>query len=175
MHFAAIGRALAVLLVFNLSHLGCEKGSSSSSTRGDPRDPVVPFADEDADMNGAIQQARTSVDQFITALQKPAPTQSYFSVKKPFPTRRGGDEHIWLDNLQFDGSTFVGNVSNIPADVPGLKEGDRASVGKHEISDWMIVADDGKLTGGYTIRVIRDRMSPAERADFDQQTGFQYD
>jgi uncharacterized protein YegJ (DUF2314 family) len=39
------------------------------------------------------------------------------------------------------------------------------------ISDWMYV-HEGRLVGGYTIRVMRDRLSPAERLRFDQGLPF---
>lgn len=37
---------------------------------------------------------------------------------------------------------------------------------REELSDWIII-DDGRLIGGYTIRVFRDKMSPEDRAKLD--------
>jgi hypothetical protein len=33
--------------------------------------------------------------------------------------------------------------------------------------------DKGVLVGGYTIRVLRDTMSPTDRADFDKSVPFE--
>jgi uncharacterized protein YegJ (DUF2314 family) len=45
------------------------------------------------------------------------------------------------------------------------------SVRRDEIMDWMYV-EDGKLVGGYTIRVQRDSLDMNERAEFDQSVGY---
>ena len=52
-----------------------------------------------------------------------------------------------------------------------VKNGDSEEVEPSKISDWMFV-DEGKLVGGYTLRVLRDSMSPAERAEFDKSVDF---
>jgi uncharacterized protein YegJ (DUF2314 family) len=45
-----------------------------------------------------------------------------------------------------------------------------ATVSKSEISDWFYI-DNGKLVGGYTIRVLYSRMSPEEKKDFNEHAG----
>jgi uncharacterized protein YegJ (DUF2314 family) len=165
----------AIILAVSLKS-GCDRSSPSPGpagvpVSGDPDDPVYGFDDDAADMNAAIQKARDTVDQFIRDLQDPKAMQIYFSVKKPFASSDGGNEHIWLTDITYDGALFHGKVGNIPADVPGLTEGDPASVSKTELSDWMIVDSNRRLTGGYTIRVMRDRMTPEDRAKFDEELG----
>jgi len=41
------------------------------------------------------------------------------------------------------------------------------------ISDWMYI-DDGYLVGGYTTRVIRDRMTPEEREAHDAEAPYKF-
>jgi uncharacterized protein YegJ (DUF2314 family) len=41
------------------------------------------------------------------------------------------------------------------------------------ISDWMYI-EDGYLVGGYTTRVIRDRMTPKERTAYDAQAPYKF-
>jgi uncharacterized protein YegJ (DUF2314 family) len=55
--------------------------------------------------------------------------------------------------------------------VSNVKIGDQATVDPESISDWMFV-DNGKLVGGYTVRVLRDAMSAAEREEFDKSVPF---
>ena len=62
-------------------------------------------------------------------------------------------------------------VDNKPANIPGLKVGAKASVNPDEISDWSYV-DNGRLVGGYTIRVLYSELTPQERADFEKQADF---
>jgi uncharacterized protein YegJ (DUF2314 family) len=93
-----------------------------------------------------------------------------FIVKKPF---KDGEkvEHIWLSDVSFDGTNFRGRVDNEPLDVKNVTLGATATAAKGEISDWSYV-DDGKLVGGYTIRVLYARMTRDEKKDFEAHGGF---
>jgi len=55
--------------------------------------------------------------------------------------------------------------------VVDLKIGDEVSFPPAELTDWMYM-EDGKIIGGYTIRVLRKRMSAKEGADFDANLQF---
>jgi uncharacterized protein YegJ (DUF2314 family) len=44
----------------------------------------------------------------------------------------------------------------------------------NEIYDWMIV-DDGKLVGGYSLRVIRAKMGPEQQRKFDESAWYKMD
>ena len=52
-------------------------------------------------------------------------------------------------------------------DIPSLKLsfGEVIVIPTEDIVDWMIV-EDGKLIGGYTIRLAYERMSPEEKERF---------
>jgi uncharacterized protein YegJ (DUF2314 family) len=155
-------RTVATLLVLVAAASGC--GGSST------RDKVIYVADNDAKMNAAIENARATVDTFTAALKSPKPDQGSFAVK--YPCRDGKTtEHMWLSPVRFDGTKFIGTVNNDPQDVSNVKIGDEVSVEPAKISDWMFV-ENGKLVGGYTLRVLRDAMSPVERAEFDRSVGF---
>ena len=143
----------------------------SSCSKSD--DSVTHVANDDKEMNGAIDQARKSVQQFITALQSPKAGQSDFNVKKRFLEADGGGEHIWLRDVTFDGKNFHGKVNNDPEMVKNVKLGDDATVGKDEISDWMFI-ENGKLVGGYTLRVIYSHMTQKEKEDFLKQAPFSF-
>jgi uncharacterized protein YegJ (DUF2314 family) len=65
-------------------------------------------------------------------------------------------------------------VNNDPDTVKNVKIGQKVSIEPSKISDWMFV-ENGKLVGGYTIRVLRDTMSAGERAEFDKSAGFVID
>ena len=125
---------------------------------------------EDPEMNSAIQQARSSVDTFITSLQNPAQNQTYFSVKAQI-VDGVHSEHIWLYDVSFDGKQFQGKIGNNPLNVKNVSLGDDMRLEPSKISDWMIV-EDNTLVGGYTIRVIRERLPQEERKIFDQNLPF---
>jgi uncharacterized protein YegJ (DUF2314 family) len=157
-----MGRLAVMVIVGGLTLAGC----------GDryPADRVTQVADDDPRMNAAIDKARSTVGSFLAALKSPQPGQTGFTVKMPF-TDGSNTEHMWLAPVSYDGKMFHGTVSNEPKDVGNVRMGQQATVSPAEISDWMYI-DHGKLVGGHTLRVLRDTLSPAERAEFDKQARF---
>ena len=67
-------------------------------------------------------------------------------------------------------AVFSGKISNDPEKVTTVTVGQAVSARPATISDWMYV-DHGKLVGGYTLRVLRDRFS-SDRAEFDRSIPF---
>jgi uncharacterized protein YegJ (DUF2314 family) len=121
-------------------------------------------------MRQAVHQARRTVGVFIQAVQKPSPGQYDFQVKKPF--RQGlVTEHIWLTKVTFSGNRFHGYVDNQPRKIKGLKFGQRVSVNPNEISDWAFI-QNGRLIGGYTIRVLYMELPPAGKAALRREANF---
>ena len=127
--------------------------------------------DDDRQLEHAVRQARRTVGQFVTALNSPPPNSRDFQVKKLFVAKDGTAEHIWLADVKFTGNRFVGVVDNRPGKIAGLKLGDREAVNPDEITDWSYV-QDGKLVGGYTIRVLYTEMSDQEKQQFAKQADF---
>jgi uncharacterized protein YegJ (DUF2314 family) len=124
-------------------------------------------------MNAAMEKARSTVKTFIAALGAPQPGESGYSVKVRFADGSNA-EHMWLSPVAFDGASFQGTVNNKPEKVQNVRIGQKASVDPSQISDWMYIKN-GKLIGGFTFRVLRDSMPPAERAEFDKSLPFKID
>jgi len=121
-------------------------------------------------MKRAVHQARRTVGVFIQAIQHPVTGQHDFEVKKP--CRQGDEvEHLWLSDVWFSGNRFHGYVDNKPRKIKGLKMGDRVSVNPNEISDWAFV-ENGRLVGGYTIRVLYSELSPEGRQQLEKEARF---
>ena len=135
---------------------------------GEP--PVIYIPDNLPEMSLAIEKARSTVDQFISALETPKSAQTNFSVKLPVVD---GDkvEHMWVLPVRYQEDCFFGTINNEPDKVSTVKVGDEVSIAKNEISDWMYV-DNGRLVGGFTLRVLRKHMSEEERKDVDEQSPF---
>lgn len=134
---------------------------------------VFKIEDRDSQMHRAVLDARRHVGVFIAALKDPAKGQHDFEVKKPF-AMDGEVEHLWLSNVQYSGNRFHGLVDNHPKKIKGLKFGERVSVNPNEISDWAFV-DNGRLVGGYTIRVLARNLSPEQRKNFENETEVRID
>ena len=136
----------------------------------DPRAAVVRVSADDARMNAAIVKARTTVEAFEAALRSPKQSQSHFSVNVRI-SDADGVEHFWTSDVRYDGAVFHARIDNDPEVVKSVKLGQAVTVRPQDISDWMYV-DHGVLVGGYTLRVIRDAMTPAERAELDKSLPF---
>jgi uncharacterized protein YegJ (DUF2314 family) len=136
----------------------------------EPLPAVIDVQPDDPRMTKAFAEARSTVEQFIHALQNPKPSQLHFSVKVPIGE---GDDvrHIWLDSVQFQDGKFTGIVGNEPGTMTVINVGDGISAAPEEISDWMYV-EDGKLIGGFTLRAIRAGMSEREGFEFDRSMSF---
>ena len=49
--------------------------------------------------------------------------------------------------------------------------GQLVSVNPNEISDWLYI-DNGKLVGGYSVRVLYSELSPQDKQEFDRAADF---
>jgi len=165
--------AMLVLAVAVAPESGCRRarsGTDSSTASGSSSDRVTQINKDDEAMNAAIAKARETVDTFIVRLKSPQSGDTIFSVKVPIADS-ANTEHFWLTNVRFDGAKFNGTINNDPVKVTHVKLGQNWSVNRDEISDWMIVSN-AKLIGGESIRALRSKMSPEERAAFDAQAPF---
>lgn len=126
--------------------------------------------DNDKAMDRAVDHAQKSLGFFIAALQKKRAGDERFEVKKGFVD---GDkvEQLWVDHLSWDGHEFRGRINNKPIDVKNVHLGQTVTIAPRDVTDWMFVKE-GKLMGGYTTRVIYSRLSPSEKAQFDQEAHF---
>jgi uncharacterized protein YegJ (DUF2314 family) len=165
--------ALFVAAVITAVFLGsCEQADHDTGkiVKRDGEPAVHMVSGEDPEMNSAIEQARSSVTTFITSLQNPGQKQTYFSVKAKIVDGQHS-EHIWLYDVGYDGNQFQGKIGNQPLNVKNVSLGDELTLDPSEISDWMII-EDNRLVGGYTLRVLRNRLSEEDRTKFDQDLPF---
>jgi len=168
-----IHRVLGALLLVAVSGCG-DAGDDDHVVRRAGEPDMVLVKNDDATMAAAIRKARLTVQEFIAALNAPQPGDSGYAVKKPFVVGRTGAEHLWLNEVTYDGKLFHGKVNNDPVHVTGVALGDPATVSPSELSDWMLVRK-GRLVGGQTIRALYDLTSPAGRKKFEAETGLQAD
>ncbi len=71
-----------------------------------------------------VQQAFATPDAFIGR-----------HVKKSFPTKEGGGEHMWVLVKTWDGEKFIGELANDPVLSCGVVCGDEVTVNPEEIED----------------------------------------
>lgn len=118
----------------------------------------------DTETEAAIEQARASLDTFIAKITTPHADRTFVAVKVRFTPPGESPQDIWVDEVTYAGGLLRGNVGD---DIPALRleAGEKITIDEEDILDWMIV-ENGKLIGGYTIRLAVQRMSPEERERF---------
>ena len=125
---------------------------------------------EDPGWKAAVDSARSNVDEFIGTLAHRTPQQSEFKLLWLAEDQRVG-ELLWVSQLRYEGSTFVGAVEEKPKVVKGVQVGQPVVINKDDIIDWMFM-DGDELVGGYTLRYKRSRMSDEDRAEVDSRIHF---
>jgi uncharacterized protein YegJ (DUF2314 family) len=118
----------------------------------DPNDP---------EMKAAVLRARSEIDEFIKILQ--SGSADFYSIKMRVQQGDSEDtELFWLDNLTYADEIFSGTIDNDPDLVTSVKHGQRVSVKKAEICDWLYVKNQ-KMYGNYTIRVLLPKYSKQDQ------------
>lgn len=147
------------LLVICILIVAC----SPMSTQIPTRVPATPL-NVDVEMEAAFQQARDTLDSFIQKIETSQPDRSLVAVKVRFLLPDGSSQDMWVDGITYRDSSFQGTMGD---DIPSLKLSidDKITIARKDIVDWMIV-EDGKLIGGYTIRLAFQRMSPEQKERF---------
>ncbi len=136
--------------------------------KGEPN--IYSTPGDDQEMNEAIASARNTLEQFKVALESNSYDTSKFALKVRFKTATGA-EHIWVTSIIFHNGDYFGLVDNLPNLATQVKLGEKYKIEMKDITDWMYV-DKGVLQGGYTIKLLRNRMSQAERVKFDTEFPF---
>jgi uncharacterized protein YegJ (DUF2314 family) len=121
-------------------------------------------------MNAAISQAQATIAEFIARLEHPPTSQTDIGLKVRL-TDGEQVEHAWLTDVRHEGNRFTGRINNDIEHLHKYHVGDSVVVTLSQVSDWLAV-DGGRLIGGYSIRLLRSRMSPADREAFDSQVPF---
>jgi uncharacterized protein YegJ (DUF2314 family) len=117
---------------------------------------------DEAEMDAAIARARSEVDAFIAELD--AGNGTNFAVKAPIEDD-GETEHFWLTDVVYRDGEFEGVIGNDPGIVTNVKFGQKWTIEKSDISDWMFMRDD-KMHGNYTMRPLLKTMPEQEAAKF---------
>ena len=115
-------------------------------------DLVTEFESDDIEMDSAIDQAQSSLAEFIERLQNPRPTDESFSVKTVISDGEKV-ERLWVTDVSYSGGEFIGTINEYPQVVRNVKFGQQFNVPVTEIIDWMYV-DDDMLVGNFTLRVL---------------------
>ena len=144
----------------------------SRSPSDPPQDEVIYVKSGDRTMAAASAKAQATLESFRAVLAAPPAGAKSFSVRVGFAWGIKDDrEHIWLTEPKLEPATVIGTINNEPVDVTSVKLGQVVTAPLKDVSDWMYV-ENGVLRGGYTLRVLLDKMSPETRQKMLGEMGF---
>lgn len=146
--------------------------------------PVFMFDEKDPEMQRAYELARANFKYFWRELswerRRIIPGLDMAAVKAPFSDgKKKADsdtpevEHMWVDEIEFDGASIKGVLLNDPNWLTSVHAGDEVRFPAKQMSDWMYVIS-GNVFGAYTVNLMRSRMDPRERAGHDQAWGLNF-
>ncbi|QLC65706.1 DUF2314 domain-containing protein [Flavobacterium sp. LPB0248] len=158
-----------ILILISLFCLTSCKDSNKIEREGEPT--IYSVESEDPEMNAAILEANKTLDEFNKGLSNF--NADSHSLKVKFSNSKG-IEHMWIGEIKYIDGNYSGILNSDPEYITEYKAGDKIDIETSKISDWMYLIK-GKLYGGYTIRVLRDRMSEEERKVFDEESGMLID
>lgn len=148
------------------------------------KSPVFMFDNSDPEMQAAYARARGSFRLFWREVacdrRRIIPMLDMAAVKAPFsdpqkPRAKGEPEveHMWLTDVDYDGEFVSGELVNAPNKLKSIKQGDTLRVAIGGLSDWMYVIG-GDVYGGYSVNLLRARMSAKERKNHDAAWGLNF-
>lgn len=144
------------------------------------QDGIV-WLNADDDLEQAYAHARATFKYFWRELyweyRRIIPALDFAMVKAPFTQEIDGEartEHMWLNEIDFDGIHISGTLVNEPHELTIVSAGERIEglpVGA--ISDWMFLCQD-TVYGGFTVQAARVQMDEAELAEHDEAWGLPF-
>jgi len=171
-HSAAFGVVQTVALGFAglMLYAGIRALLTVSAGVGRPA-RIVRYKSGDREMDAAMETANDSIGDFMRVFQSPGEQQQSFMLKVVF-FDDDEVEQVWVSDLERMDTGFRGRLAGEPL-LPSFQYKQPVEFDRGRITDWMFI-DHGRLVGGYTTRLIRQRMSPEERASFDATAGYSF-
>jgi uncharacterized protein YegJ (DUF2314 family) len=141
---------------------------------------LISVESDDAEMLAAMQTARDQFPKFWHEVSQDyrriIPALGGSMVKAYFHDAQSkhGGEHMWVSEVDYDGATITGVLSDRPRQVRSVRTGERVTFPLERLSDWFYV-DEDKAVGAFTVRLLRTRMTEEERQEHDSHYSFQFE
>ncbi len=151
----------------------CNSKNSKANIRinaKDSNDVIASYKNDDKEMNSAILLAKASFPSFLDVLKKGCNNCEKFNIKIRVAFSDNSGEHLWVDSLHFENNKLAGILASIPEKVDRLKLGDLIFINQDSVSDWMYI-QNGKLIGGYTIKVVYDELDDSAKKEMERDLG----
>ncbi len=146
---------------------------------------IFTFDGSDPEMAKACRAARSTFKYFWRELywerRRIVPGLDMAMLKLAFcdgktEVREDGNpnvEHMWVDDIGFDGIEVSGTLINSPSWIKSVQEGDFVKAPFERVGDWMY-AIDGVAYGAYTVNQMRSQMGTKDREAHDSAWGLSF-
>jgi uncharacterized protein YegJ (DUF2314 family) len=128
----------------------------------------------------AMQKARDTFEDFksevIQDYSRKIPVLDIILIKAYFYDVNfpNNGEHLWVKDITFEGERIIGEIVSVPEHVKSVESGKKVSILLEQLSDWLYVSN-GKAHGAFTVRLLRNRMTPQERQEHDKGYSYSFD
>jgi uncharacterized protein YegJ (DUF2314 family) len=128
---------------------------------------------DDEELAEAVRQAQETL--YIWRQEFLAPKRAYSMTSLKIRFKDSGEiEDIWTEPMfVLDNIYTVRMVEGVTL-AKGLHPERLVDVTPQEIVDWMLLAEDGTVIGGYTLRLEYGRLSPEEQKKYLEATGYKF-
>ena len=133
---------------------------------------------DDPEMKRAYAQAAASIDIFRAHVLRTGEHMCCAKLRfrdSDLSEHLGEDRFVflWLNEVYYhaEETAFSGAFFELPPELTKWHQvGERLGFEADDIFDWM-VNDQGRLNGGFTLRVTRERLPSSERPSYDRYAG----
>lgn len=105
------------------------------------------------EMAAAHERAVAELPQIRSRFQAGLQPGEVLMIKHGFPTPDDDREYMWVTVTRWRDNKIVGQLSNVPNDVPSLSIGQEVTISESEVFDWVLLLGHGETEGGYTNQV----------------------
>lgn len=133
-------------------------------------DQIQFVSEEDTNMNLAIAEAKSTLDDFLAISRSPPPDAKNFKLKVML-SDESGVEHFWFTPFKEIDEGFAGVLANDPQLIRSVTAGKVYGFKREQITDWGYELN-GKQLGSYTVCALFKTMPKDEVSRYKQDYGF---
>jgi uncharacterized protein YegJ (DUF2314 family) len=132
----------------------------------------TPITEEE--FNAAVEEAHSTMDTLREALLAPKASYDFVGIKVRFVSEEAVEDH-WTEPVDYFSGNFTIRILDGILIAHGLNTESIVTVPEETVLDWVIIEDDGRMLGGYTIRLTYEHMTKEEKEKFLDVTGYKID
>jgi uncharacterized protein YegJ (DUF2314 family) len=158
----------------------CMADSTANKFAQKHQEPLfTAISNKDADFQAAYARASATLPRFIEHIKSgiKASYSAKLRFRDPDASERLGEDRfvfLWLTGVHYHDAerVFSGGFFEVPPQLQKWHQvGQRLAFEGEDIFDWMVLIEDGRLFGGFTLRTSRSKLPESQRADYDRYIG----